>query len=80
VELGGATGSTDHLIIKCILGPCFSWTHDHAARLKPWSKELVINRKRYPIGSGAGGNGGSSGGGGEIIGGGAGCSRASSAG
>ena len=35
----GATGSTDHLILKCILGRRFSWTHDHAARLKPLSKE-----------------------------------------
>ncbi len=25
----GATGSTDHLIIKCILGRRFSWRHDH---------------------------------------------------
>jgi hypothetical protein len=30
----GATGSTDHLIIKCILGRRFSWRHDHAAKLK----------------------------------------------
>jgi hypothetical protein len=26
----GATASTDHLIIKCIIGRRFSWTHDHA--------------------------------------------------
>jgi hypothetical protein len=26
----GATASTDHLIIKCIIGRRFSWTHDHS--------------------------------------------------
>jgi hypothetical protein len=30
----GATRSTDHLIIKCILGRRFSWRHDHTAKLK----------------------------------------------
>jgi hypothetical protein len=30
----GMTGSTDHLIVKCILGRRFSWRHDHAANLK----------------------------------------------
>jgi hypothetical protein len=34
------SGSTDHLIIKCILGRRFSWIHDHAARLKALSKEV----------------------------------------
>jgi len=28
----GATASTDHLIIKCIIGRRFSWTHDHKAK------------------------------------------------
>jgi hypothetical protein len=36
----GVTGSTDHLIIKCILGRRFSWRHDHAAYLKSSIKSL----------------------------------------
>ncbi len=35
----GATGSTDHLIIKCIIGRRFSWAHGHAAKLKPATSE-----------------------------------------
>jgi len=30
----GATRSTDHLIIKCILGRRFSWRHDRSAKLQ----------------------------------------------
>jgi hypothetical protein len=30
----GATRSTDHLIVKCIIGRRFSWPHGHDARLK----------------------------------------------
>ena len=31
----GATRSTDHLIVKCIIGRRFSWPHGKAAKLKP---------------------------------------------
>ena len=31
----GTTRSTDHLIVKCIVGRRFSWPHGKAARLKP---------------------------------------------
>jgi len=31
----GATHSTDHLIVKCIVGRRFSWPHGKAAKLKP---------------------------------------------
>ena len=31
----GATHSTDHLIVKCIIGRRFSWPHGKAAKLKP---------------------------------------------
>jgi len=31
----GATRSTDHLIVKCIIGRRFSWPHGKTARLKP---------------------------------------------
>ncbi len=31
----GSTGSTDHLIIKCIVGRRFSWPHGKTAKLKP---------------------------------------------
>lgn len=31
----GATRSTDHLIVKCIIGRRFSWPHGKGARLKP---------------------------------------------
>jgi hypothetical protein len=30
----GATRSTDHLIVKCIIGRRFSWPHGHEAKLK----------------------------------------------
>jgi len=38
--VGGMTGSTDHLIIKCILGRRFSWRHGHGAKLKTSSKKI----------------------------------------
>src|SRR5450631_2333296 len=31
----GATSSTDHLIVKCIVGRRFSWPHGKTAKLKP---------------------------------------------
>jgi hypothetical protein len=31
----GLTSATDHLIVKCIVGRRFSWSHDKGARLKP---------------------------------------------
>lgn len=31
----GATSSTDHLIVKCIVGRRFSWPHASAAKLRP---------------------------------------------
>jgi len=31
----GATGSTDHLIVKCIVGRRFSWPHTKSTKLKP---------------------------------------------
>ncbi len=36
----GVTGSTDHLIIKCILGRRFSWRHGHGAKLKTSAKDF----------------------------------------
>jgi hypothetical protein len=30
----GLTPATDHLIVKCIIGRRFSWTHDKKAKLK----------------------------------------------
>lgn len=38
----GATRSTDHLIVKCIIGRRFSWPHANTARLKP-SQPLAKN-------------------------------------
>jgi len=42
----GLTPATDHLIVKCIVGRRFSWTHDKRARLKvPKDSEGVASRQ-----------------------------------
>jgi hypothetical protein len=42
----GLTPATDHLIVKCIVGRRFSWTHDKRARLKvPKESEGVASRQ-----------------------------------